>query len=137
MKFFFSGGIRLTFTGEDLDVSQNPLISYGGKSVSSPSSSTFHSIFTYLLFSVLPQLPCNASENGNTLTCFAPPAGSGDTILMYTLMLDNAEFRDFTNPNLLVMVLPNPSDFALISNEPIEIGSSTLIRIQVRYLAGR
>ena len=57
-------------------------------------------------------------------------------ILMYTLMLDNAEFRDSTNPNLLVIILPNPSDFALASNEPIEIGSSPLILIRVRYLTG-
>ena len=56
-------------------------------------------------------------------------------ILMYTLMLDNVVFTDSTDPNLMIEVRPDPSGFMLINDEPIEIGMSAIVQIQVRLAA--
>ncbi len=83
------------------------------------------------MFSFLPkQIPCTATQDGTTLACLVPPVDTSLEILLYSLMFDDTII---TNSDLTITVRPDPSDFTLVNDKPIVIGSkSAIMQVQVR-----
>ena len=122
ISFALRGGITLTFTGENLDVAQNPqLVFSDGARVSLliPPHST------------LPlQSPCSV-RSSTTLTCITPPVDAAVDMPTYVLVLDNAPFPEVLPEDLQVSVSPTPTGFTLITDS-VQIGAeSRFIQIEV------
>ena len=123
----------LTFTGNNLDVTQNPqLVLESEVRVSSPLTSlpSCTELHTSLILSL--QSPCFV-VSFTFLNCTAPPASmeekQGSLSLSYRLELDDAPFPDVLEADLQLMVRPDPTDFMLLTES---VGpDSYLVEIQV------
>ena len=124
----YSGGILLTFTGDNLDVAQNPRLVLNGASVSSPNPPPYTRQCDLSL-----QSSCDVVNA--TLTCLVPPTNADSGQIQYSLVLDNAPFPDISDIEFLQLSSsPNPSAFTLIATPVSLEADSAIIRITVRNM---
>ena len=77
-----SGGIKLTFTGQYLNVSQQPRLQFNSRQTN-----------------VFVEVTCQQSSSGTSLVCIAPPL----TVLnSYTVVMDDASGPDTSGDLVLV-----------------------------------
>ena len=108
----YRGGILLTFTGDNLDVAQNPR----------------------LVLHLSLQSSCVAVD-ATTLTCLVPPTNANSGQIQYSLILDNAPFPDISDIELLQLSSsPNPSGFTLVVTPVSLEAGSAIVRITVRNM---
>ena len=126
MFFLYSGGVWLSFSGNNLDVAQNPLLILNGESVSFDDSS--HACTHTTLLPCM-QSPC-VEVGMNTLNCTTPSVGSVQAMVFYMLVLDDAPFPDLQDfPELQLEVRPDPTGFRLVTQT---VGvDSNLVQIEV------
>ena len=127
-----SGGITLTFTGENLDVVQAPVLevrlSVGGPLVSQSLWGVHDHVVLMSSLTTIQRTSCSV-EDSSTITCEAPHLmGAGGSALDYSLITDGVVT---TSTDLPISVLPDPTNFRLGDVTDITTGSSTIIQILV------
>ena len=80
-----SGGIKFTFTGQYLNVSQQPRLQFNNGQTIVPA--------------------CQQSSSGTTLVCIAPPLS---VLNSYTVVMDAAPGPDTSDNGLRLELLENP-----------------------------
>ena len=80
-----SGGIKLTFTGQYLNVSQQPKLQFNNGQTIVPA--------------------CQQSSSGTTLVCIAPPLS---VLNSYTVVMDAAPGPDTSNNGLSLELVEDP-----------------------------
>ena len=130
---FYSGGILLAFTGDNLDVAQNPRLVLNGANVSSPYPPPYTCQCAFTCHLSL-QSSCVAVD-ATTLTCLVPPTNANSGQIQYSLILDNAPFPDISDIELLQLSSsPNPSGFTLVVTPVSLEADSAIVRITVRNM---
>ena len=102
-RLIFSGGIKLTFTGQYLNVSQQPILQFNN----GLQTTTVSIIHTTCMFvpSSLVQAMCQQSSSGTTLVCIAPPLS---ILNSYTVVMDATHGPNTSNSDLHLDLVDNP-----------------------------
>ncbi|XP_064398635.1 plexin-B1-like isoform X2 [Halichondria panicea] len=111
-----SGGIKLTFTGVNLDVVQQSVLEVYQPMGAPPATTEQHHRST-----------CSIVDN-TTITCSTPNLTTTSlTPLNYALMFDDVPLA--THASLPISVQSDPSNFRLEGSQEVTSGTATLIRI--------
>ena len=139
IKHSLSGGVLLTFTGDSLNVTQEPTleISIGNVTLAAVSKGYSPNIFLIKLVLVLLTMQVCSSMASSTLHCIAPEVpnyvveNAVGQPLNYTLIMDNAPGPLLNNRELQLELRPNPVFREIQETDRVYLGPSDDITIIV------
>ena len=103
--FLSSGGIKLTFTGQYLNVSQQPILQFNNGLQTTTVSIIHTTCSCHNSWSSLVQAMCQQSSSGTTLVCIAPPLS---VLNSYTVVMDATHGPNTSNGDLHLELVDNP-----------------------------